>query len=102
MPDPVSEVQEKVRALREGFDRDLAAAGDASSLQAIRDRYVGRKSGAVTGLMKGMGSLSPEGRRQAGQELNALKDHVEQGLERARLEMEGRDRREQLARDRVD
>jgi phenylalanyl-tRNA synthetase alpha chain len=102
MADPVSEVQEKVRALREGFDRDLAAAQDVSALQGIRDRFVGRKSGAVTGLMKGLGGLSPEGRRQAGQELNALKDHIEQRLDSARLELEGRGQREQLARERVD
>src|SRR6185503_13134767 len=74
MSDGAGELKDKVRALRADFDRELQAVRDSSALQALRDRYVGRKAGAVTALMKTLGALTAEARRQAGQDLNRLKD----------------------------
>jgi hypothetical protein len=48
MSDGSGELKDKVRALRAEFDRELQAVRDSSALQALRDRYVGRKAGAVT------------------------------------------------------
>jgi phenylalanyl-tRNA synthetase alpha chain len=96
------EMKEKVRALREDFDRELKAAGDASALQALRDRYLGRKAGAITALMKSLGSLTPDERRQAGQDLNTLKTHVESGLDAARDRAASNSTQQRLARERVD
>jgi phenylalanyl-tRNA synthetase alpha chain len=96
------DLRDRVRALRAEFDRDLQAAGDGSALQALRDRYLGRKAGAITSLMKSLGSLGPDERRQAGQDLNALKDEVERGLDAARDARAQRGRGEQLARERID
>jgi phenylalanyl-tRNA synthetase alpha chain len=96
------EMKDRVRALREDFDRELTAAGDPSALQALRDRYLGRKAGAITALMKSLGSLTPEERRQAGQDLNTLKTHVESGLDAARDRAASDSTRQRLARERVD
>jgi len=96
------EMRDRVRALREDFDRELKAAGDASALQALRDRYLGRKAGAITALMKSLGSLTPDERRQAGQDLNALKTHVESGLDAARDRAASDSTRQRLGRERVD
>jgi len=96
------EMKDQVRALREDFDRELTAAGDASALQALRDRYLGRKAGAITVLMKSLGSLTPDERRQAGQDLNTLKTHVESGLEAARDRAASDSTPQRLARERVD
>jgi phenylalanyl-tRNA synthetase alpha chain len=96
------EMKDRVRALREDFDRELKAAEDASALQALRDRYLGRKAGAITALMKSLGSLTPDERREAGQDLNTLKTHVEAGLEKARDFVDSDATLKQLARERVD
>ena len=95
-------MKDQVRALREDFDRELKAAGDPSALQALRDRYLGRKAGAITALMKALGALSPAERRVAGQELNELKTHVESGLEAARDRAASDSAPQRLARERVD
>ena len=50
------------------------------SLQAVQDRFLGRRSGAVSGLLKSLGRLPPEGRRDAGRELNVLKQEIERRL----------------------
>src|SRR5687768_637908 len=102
MAAPLEELRTQVRKLREEFEAALRADADGSSFQALRDRYLGRKSGAVTGLMKSLGALAAEARKDAGQELNALKEHVEARLEEARVRMEARVRDERLVRERVD
>jgi phenylalanyl-tRNA synthetase alpha chain len=98
----MSSLSDQLRSLRSEFEAGLAAAADAAALQALRDRFLGRKSGAVTGLLKSLGQLSPDERRAAGAELNALKDELESRLAEARASLEGRLKGERLARERVD
>jgi phenylalanyl-tRNA synthetase alpha chain len=102
MADAAADLKEKVRALRADFDRELKAAGDSSAWQALRDSYVGRKAGKVTGLMKALGSLTADERRQAGQTLNELKTYVETALENAKDFIGSDLTQKRLARERVD
>ncbi|HEY7513640.1 MAG TPA: phenylalanine--tRNA ligase subunit alpha [Vicinamibacteria bacterium] len=95
-------MKERVRALRETFDRELKAARDASAFQALRDRYLGRKAGAVTALMKSLGTLTAEARRQAGQDLNELKAWVEEKLEAGKGVVASSLQEQRLARETVD
>jgi phenylalanyl-tRNA synthetase alpha chain len=92
----------RVRALRESFAVELANAADSAGLQAVRDRYLGRKSGALTALLKSLSRLPEDARKAAGRELNALKEELESRLERARAGAEAADREERLRRERVD
>jgi phenylalanyl-tRNA synthetase alpha chain len=52
--------------------------------------------------MKTLGALTAEARRQAGQDLNRLKDEVEQALETAKASLESNLKEGRLARERVD
>jgi phenylalanyl-tRNA synthetase alpha chain len=67
--------------------RDALASAGASErdLAALRDRFLGRRSGAVTALFQQLGSLPPEERKAFGQRLNDFKTRVETELT-ARLE----------------
>jgi len=96
------DLKDRVRALRADFDRELKAAGDASALQALRDKYLGRKSGAITALMKSLGALSADERRAAGQELNAFKTSVETHLDDAKDSAASKATEDRLAREKVD
>jgi phenylalanyl-tRNA synthetase alpha chain len=102
MPDGVGELLNRVRAVRGEFEAALREARDLSALQSVRDRFLGRKSGAVTDLMKSLGRLSPEDRRAAGQELNALRDELEARLEGARGAADDQARAGRLRDERVD
>lgn len=102
MADSSHDVKQKVLALRADFEAALAQAKDAAGLQAVRDRFLGRKAGAVTGLLKSLASLPEETRRDAGRELNALKDDLEGHLEVARTSLESRVRSEQLVHESLD
>lgn len=102
MADAVAELKDRVRAVRGEFDAALREARNLSGLQSVRDRFLGRKAGVVTDLMKSLGRLSPEDRRAAGQELNALRDELESRLEEARSGADQSARRERLREERVD
>jgi len=57
----------------------FAAAGDPAQLEQIKARYLGRQ-GTLTELLKGLGKLAPEARRDAGARINAAKDGIESAL----------------------
>jgi len=102
MGDSTVSIQEQVSRLRAEAEASIAKAGDATALQAVHDRLLGRKAGALTGLLKSLGKLAPDERRSAGQELNALKQEIEQRLAEARESVDARALEGRLARERVD
>jgi phenylalanyl-tRNA synthetase alpha chain len=53
----------------------IAAAADVARLEAIRIETLG-KSGTLSGLLKGLGAMSPDERRVEGPRLNGLRDRV--------------------------
>ena len=79
----------------------IAACADLAALEAIKVEYFGKK-GAITALLKSLGTLAPDARREAGARINAVRDELT-GLVNDResaLEAEALERR--LAEGRVD
>jgi phenylalanyl-tRNA synthetase alpha chain len=102
MADTIQTVRDKAGALRADFDAAVAAAADVAALQALRDRFLGRKSGALSALLKSLGQLAEAERRDAGQELNALKAAIERRLDALGDALERSRRDESLRRERLD
>ena len=71
--------------LRRRFDQDLSEASGEPELRAVRDRYLSRKGGLVSGLLKSLGTAPPAERPRLGQLANALREDIELKLT-ARLE----------------
>jgi phenylalanyl-tRNA synthetase alpha chain len=76
-----------VEQLRERFLADVASASSARDLQTLRDRYLGRKSGAVAALMKQVSTAPPAERPLLGRLANELKTLVEARLAERRTEL---------------
>ena len=57
----------------------IAAAADEAGLEDLRVAALGKK-GEISGLMKSLGTMSPEQRQTAGPALNALRDEVNSAL----------------------
>ena len=55
-------------------------AADLAALDAARVAALGKK-GSVTGLMKTLGGMSPDQRREFGAQVNQLKGEIEAALE---------------------
>jgi phenylalanyl-tRNA synthetase alpha chain len=79
----------------------VAEAATAEAIEQARVTALGRK-GRITGLMKGLGGLDPEARRQAGQALNELKDQVADALARRQASLHADQMAARLALERVD
>jgi phenylalanyl-tRNA synthetase alpha chain len=67
-------------AIRAEFDAALSNASTPADLKTVRDRFLGRKAGLVTALLKSLGSVPPDERRAIGAEVNALKLQIEERL----------------------
>ena len=77
-------MQSRVREIRQQFDRDVAGAKDAAALDEVRTRYLGRRAGLLTALLRDLRDAPPAERAASGKAVNELKAHVESVLESAR------------------
>jgi phenylalanyl-tRNA synthetase alpha chain len=79
----------------------IAACADLPALEALKVELFGKK-GAITALLKGLGGLAPEARREAGARINVARDELaaELSARQAVLEQEALER--QLAAGRID
>jgi phenylalanyl-tRNA synthetase alpha chain len=102
MGNKTDELRETARALRAEFEMVAQAISDSAALQSLRDRFLGRKSGALSGLLKSLGQVGEAERRELGQELNAFKAEIETRLAQAQARIEERLRQDALVRERVD
>ncbi len=78
-----------------------AAAADSPALEIVRVEALGKKS-EISQLMKGLGGLDPEARREAGQKLNGIKDAVQAALEARKAALDSAQLEAKLATERVD
>ena len=68
---------ENLEVLAEQAKAAVTAAPNAAALDEVRVDYLGKK-GQLTGLLKGLGKLSPEERPKAGAQINVVKQEVQE------------------------
>ena len=89
--------------LREQFDAEAAKAGDENSWKALRDGWLGRKSGALTLVTDNwLKPATPELKRAVGASLNELRTHVDAQIEARRAAIEAGAESAATAKERVD
>lgn len=86
-------MSESVEDLLRQAKQDLAEAGDLTTLEGVRVRYLGKK-GWFTQRLKELGQLSPQERPAVGKRLNEAREEFERCLEERRQIL----RQEQLER----
>ncbi len=94
----------RLGSVEAAFSEDLSRANASLALEAlleVRSRYFGPK-GAMTRLLRSVGRLPPESRRDAGKTTNLLKRRLEEQLKEALTARERSVRDEELRRARLD
>ncbi len=81
--------------------RALSEAGDLRAWDAVRVGVLG-KSGTLTGLLKELGRMSPDERRERGAALNVLRDELQTAIEARRLALDASAMDARLASERMD
>src|SRR5437879_3086086 len=74
-----------IPSLQHQFDAELASAASEAELRALRDRYLARKGGLLSILLKDVASAPAGARPALGRDANQLKQHIDAALT-ARLE----------------
>jgi phenylalanyl-tRNA synthetase alpha chain len=70
-------MDEKLKQIKEQFLADLDAVATSEALTALRDKYLGRKSGLIASEKKRVGGLAPEIRAEFGSQVNQISNEVE-------------------------
>ena len=97
------QVRSPFAELRTRFDADAATARDEESWKALRDAWLGRKSGVFTLVTDNwLKPATPELKRAVGAALNELRGHVDAQIEARRAEVETGAATAAAAKDRVD
>jgi len=68
-------MNESILELRAKLDEAIQNVTAAPELEALKVEYLGKK-GSITALLKNMGKLSPEEKKEFGSQVNALKDYA--------------------------
>lgn len=79
----------------------VAAAETESLLDQVKARFLG-KSGLLTALLKTLGTLPPEQRREAGAAVNVAKNQVEEAVAERRRVLKSQDLKRSLEAQRLD
>jgi len=94
-------MRDRLEALREEALAGIAAAQDVCALQELRVRYLGKK-GALTEILRGMGSLPPEERPRVGELANEVRRTLEAALAERQVVLERAALEARLAAERLD
>ncbi|HWR06097.1 phenylalanine--tRNA ligase subunit alpha [Sporomusa sp.] len=70
-------MEQQLKALRETALKELAEVAGKEALNELKVKYLGKK-GLLTGVLRGLGALSPEERPRAGQVVNEVRNEIEQ------------------------
>jgi phenylalanyl-tRNA synthetase alpha chain len=90
-----------LEALKKELVDTVKAANDISALEEVRVIALGKK-GKVTDMMKSLGGLDPEQRKQMGQALNQLKDEITAEIEARAALLKKAALEERLQKEKVD
>ncbi len=77
------------------------AAADAAALEALRIAALG-KTGEISNLLKSLGAMSPDERREQGPKINGLRDIVATAIAARKAELDAAETDKKIAAERVD
>ncbi len=94
-------MQEQLNRILEEAKTQLQTAKTHAQTDEIRVRFLGKK-GELTGILRGMGKLSPEERKTTGQMANKVRAEIEQMLADKFEEVKAAAKEEQFRKEKID
>jgi phenylalanyl-tRNA synthetase alpha chain len=94
-------VKEELEKLRSEVLISISQASTEKELSEIRVGVLGRK-GSLTQLLKRLGTLPEEDRKEIGKRANQVKGDLEKRVEETLLQVQERERREALEKEKID
>ncbi len=88
-------------SLKQELTQMVEAANDMTSLENVRVTALGKK-GRITDLMKNLGTMTGEERKNAGAALNVLKDEISALIEKQAAALSAQELDQRLANETID
>jgi len=76
----IDELQKEIEGARQSFLHELAHVQSPEKLAALKERYLGRKKGAIGQFLARLKGCAPAEKPAAGQAINELKAFIEEAL----------------------
>ena len=92
---------DKLEELREKIRKDLGEVKCVDDLKNIRVQYLGKK-GALTEILRGLGSVAAEERPKVGKMVNEVRSKVEARIADQMKRLEARQLEEKMASEKID
>jgi len=80
-------MEQELNRLKLEAEQTLAQVSDSEQLEVFRVKYLGRKGGSLTGILRQLGSVSPEDRPRLGQLANEIKQGIEARFEEKKQDL---------------
>lgn len=94
-------MREQLEQIKKDAIKEVAEAKDSKGLDEIRVKYLGKK-GLLTGILRGMGKLSPEERPVVGKIANDVREEIENALEEAGNKIKSGEKAKRLSEEVID
>jgi phenylalanyl-tRNA synthetase alpha chain len=76
----MTDLKDRIEVLRKDFEKAACQAKDEKALEDLRNLFLGRKKGHVTGLFEELKSVPSAAKREAGRIVNEFKAFVQAGI----------------------
>src|SRR5215831_3660801 len=93
---------EEILQIQSSFSSEIEDVDSLSKLTTLREKYLSRKRGLITLLMKELQNVLGGERRELGQSLNVFKAKVENAIEKREKELASLALDRRLEADRID
>ncbi len=94
-------MQERLKAILEEAQKQLMEAVSEKDTEDIRIKFLGKK-GQLTEILRGMGSLSDEERKELGKTANQVKEQIAQAITERGAELKAKEKETRLKAERID
>jgi len=78
----IKHFDEELKKIKELFSKEVKLVNEISKLMEIKGKYIGRKAGLLTDIIKQLPALLAEERAKIGQEANKLKKEIEEEIDK--------------------
>ncbi len=88
-------MKDKIQQLEEQFKQEVSKISDLLALDQLEIKYLGRKAGKLTEVLRGLKDVPQEKKREIGQLANELKKEISAKIEETKKIIKGQDRKQE-------
>lgn len=94
-------MKRQLEKVKEEFDFDLINSNSQKDIESVRVKYLGKK-GALTGILKQMGTLSADERPVIGKISNEIRDYISKSIEEKTAKLRFAETQNRLQSEKID